>query len=38
MSNVVLTDHMISMLEMALEDNSYTVEWYFDKENNEVSL
>lgn len=35
---IELTDHMLSMLEMALEDNSFTAEWYFDKEENEVTF
>lgn len=38
MSNVELTDHMISMLEMALDDNSYMNDWYFDKENNKLTF
>jgi len=29
---------MISMLEMALADNSYTAEWYFDKKENQVTF
>jgi len=32
-----LTDHMFYMLEMALDDNSYMNEWYFDLKNNEVT-
>ena len=38
MPTVELNDHMISMLEMALDDNSYTAEWYFDKKENEVTF
>lgn len=29
---------MLSMLEMALDDNSYTADWYFDREKNEVTF
>jgi len=38
MPTVELNDHMISMLEMAFDDNSYTAEWYFDKKENEVTF
>lgn len=38
MSTVELNGHMLSMLEMALNDNSYTADWYFDKEENEVTF
>jgi hypothetical protein len=38
MSTAELTDHMISMLEMALTDNSYMAEWYFDKKENPVTF
>ncbi|MCC5904897.1 MAG: hypothetical protein JJU13_01705 [Balneolaceae bacterium] len=37
MPNVELTDDMISMLEMALNDNSYMGAWYFDKKENKVT-
>ncbi|TVR13525.1 MAG: hypothetical protein EA391_14070 [Balneolaceae bacterium] len=38
MPDIELTDHMISMLEMALNDNSYMGSWYFDKQENEVTF
>lgn len=38
MSTIELTNHMISMLEMALDDNSHMGEWYFDREKDEVTF
>ncbi|CAN5316188.1 hypothetical protein BH23BAC3_BH23BAC3_35700 [soil metagenome] len=38
MPNIELTDHMISMLEMALDDNSFMSEWYFDLEKDDVTI
>ncbi|MEX0660152.1 MAG: UPF0158 family protein [Balneolaceae bacterium] len=38
MPTIELNDHMISMLEMALDDNSFMNDWYFDKEKNEVTF
>ena len=37
MSTIELSDEMLSMLEMALDDNSYMNEWYFDLKNNKVT-
>ncbi|MGM0458423.1 MAG: UPF0158 family protein [Bacteroidota bacterium] len=38
MPTTELTDQMLSMLEMALDDNSYTADWYFDKKENGVTF
>jgi len=38
MSTVELADHMLSMLEMALDDNSFIGEWYFDLEVGDVTF
>jgi len=38
MKTLELTGHMLSMLEMALDDNSHTGDWYFDKEENEATF
>jgi len=38
MPYVELTDDILSLLEMALDDNSYESEWYFDRETNKVTF
>jgi len=38
MSTAELNDQMLSMLEMALGDNSYTADWYYDKVENDVTF
>ncbi len=38
MPSINLTDHMLSMLEMALDDNSFMGDWYFDRETDDVTF
>lgn len=38
MPAIKLTDHMLSMLEMALNDNSFMSDWYFDRETDDVTF
>ena len=38
MAPVELTDDMLSMLEMALNDNSYMSHWYFDLKTDKVTF
>lgn len=38
MSTIELSDEMLSMLEMALDDNSFLSDWYFDRETNQVTF